>query len=106
MKDIKDFDKYWLDEAKKLLLHKRIVNVRYLTQEEADEMGWYERSVAFQTHDGLWFFPSRDDEGNGGGALFTSDNKESNACFVFSHCEAMSHGSDGGGLGVPCCGRG
>jgi hypothetical protein len=76
MKDTKDWDKYWLDEAKKLLLHKRIVNVRYLTQEEADEMGWYERSVAFQTQDGLWFFPSRDDEGNGGGALFTSDEKQ------------------------------
>ncbi len=40
-------------------------------------MGWYERVVAFQTEDGLWFFPSRDDEGNGGGALFTSDDKES-----------------------------
>jgi hypothetical protein len=31
--------------------------------------------VAFQTDDGLWFFPSRDDEGNGGGALFNSDGK-------------------------------
>ena len=69
----KDIEKYWLGEAKKLLLHKRIVNVRYLTQEEADDMGWDDRSIAFQTHDGLWFFPSRDDEGNGGGALFTSE---------------------------------
>lgn len=73
----KELDKYWEDVAKKLLLHKRIVNVRYLTKEESADMGWYERSVAFQTQDGLWFFPSRDDEGNGGGALFTSDNKES-----------------------------
>jgi hypothetical protein len=39
-------------------------------------MGWDERTVAFQTQDGLWFFPSRDDEGNGGGALFTSDDKQ------------------------------
>jgi hypothetical protein len=77
MKEIKDYDKYWNDEAKKLLLHKRIVNVRYMTKEEMGEMGWYERSIAFQTHDGLWFFPSRDDEGNGGGALFTSDEKQS-----------------------------
>jgi len=76
MKDIKDFDKYWLDEAKKLLLNKRIVNVRYLTADEAEDMGWDEKSIAFQTHDGLWFFPSRDDEGNGGGALFTSDEKQ------------------------------
>lgn len=75
-KDI-TIDKYWLDEAKKLLLHKRIVNVRYLSAEEADDLGWHERTVAFQTHDGLWFFPSRDDEGNGAGALFTTDKTQS-----------------------------
>jgi hypothetical protein len=77
MKKEMDFDKYWLDEAKKLLLNKRIVNVRYLTAEEAEDMGWDEKSIAFQTQDGLWFFPSRDDEGNGAGALFTSDDKQS-----------------------------
>jgi hypothetical protein len=76
MKKDLELDKFWLDEAKKLLLHKRIVNVRYLTADEAEDMGWDERTVAFQTHDGLWFFPSRDDEGNGGGALFTSDEKQ------------------------------
>lgn len=76
MKEIKDYDKYWNDEAKKLLLNKRIVNVRYLTQKETDDMGWTERVIAFQTNDGLWFFPSRDDEGNGGGALFTTDDKQ------------------------------
>lgn len=73
----KELDKYWEDIAKGLLLNKRIVRVRYLTKQESEDMGWYERSIAFQTHDGLWFFPSRDDEGNGGGALFTSDEKES-----------------------------
>ena len=77
MKKDLELEKFWLDEAKKLLLHKRIVNVRYLTEEESEDMGWDERTVAFQTHDGLWFFPSRDDEGNGGGALFTSDDKQS-----------------------------
>jgi hypothetical protein len=75
--DPTDYAKVWGEKAKALLLHKRIVNVRYLTQEEADDMGWDERTVAFQTQDGLWFFPSRDDEGNGGGALFTSDEKQS-----------------------------
>lgn len=75
--DETDYAKVWGEKAKALLLHKRIVNVRYLTQEEADDMGWDERTVAFQTQDGLWFFPSRDDEGNGGGALFTSDEKQS-----------------------------
>ena len=77
MKVSKDVEKYWDEVAKGLLLNKKIVNVRYLTNKEAEDLGWYERVVAFQTEDGLWFFPSRDDEGNGGGALFTSDEKDS-----------------------------
>jgi len=77
MKVSKDVEKYWDEVAKGLLLNKKIVNVRYLTEKEAEDLGWYERVVAFQTEDGLWFFPSRDDEGNGGGALFTSDEKDS-----------------------------
>ena len=67
----------WEQIARQLLLNKKIVDVRYLTKEEAEDLGWDERVVAFQKEDGLWFFPSRDDEGNGGGALFTSDDKES-----------------------------
>ena len=72
-----EIDTYWVGVAKNLLLNKKIVDVRYMTIEESNDMGWYERTVAFQTEDGLWFFPSRDDEGNGGGALFTSHDKES-----------------------------
>ena len=72
-----EIDTYWVGVAKNLLINKKIVDVRYMTIEESNDMGWYERSVAFQTEDGLWFFPSRDDEGNGGGALFTSDEKQS-----------------------------
>jgi hypothetical protein len=72
-----DLEKGWNEVAQKLLLGKKIVNVRYLSKEEMDDMGWYVRTVAFQTEDGLWFFPSRDDEGNDGGALFTSDEKHS-----------------------------
>ena len=72
-----DLEKGWNEVAQKLLLGKKIVNVRYLSKEEMDDMGWYVRTVAFQTEDGIWFFPSRDDEGNDGGALFTSDEKHS-----------------------------
>jgi hypothetical protein len=72
-----EIDTYWVGVAKNLLLNKKIVDVRYMTIEESNDMGWYERTGAFQTEDGLWFFPSRDDEGNGGGALFTSHEKES-----------------------------
>jgi hypothetical protein len=76
-KVMNDLEKGWNEVAQKLLLGKKIVNVRYLSKEEMDDMGWYVRTVAFQTEDGLWFFPSRDDEGNDGGALFTSDEKHS-----------------------------
>lgn len=72
-----DLEKGWNEVAQKLLLGKKIVSVRYMSKEEMDDMGWYVRTVAFQTEDGLWFFPSRDDEGNDGGALFTSDEKHS-----------------------------
>ena len=61
MKVSKDVEKYWDEVAKGLLLNKKIVNVRYLTEKEAEDLGWYERVVAFQTEDGLWFFPSRDE---------------------------------------------
>lgn len=52
-----DLEKGWNEVAQKLLLGKKIVNVRYLSKEEMDDMGWYVRTVAFQTEDGLWFFP-------------------------------------------------
>lgn len=72
-----DLEKGWNEVAQKLLLGKKIVDVRYMSKEEMEDMGWNVRVVAFQTEDGLWFFPSRDDEGNDGGALFTSDEKDS-----------------------------
>lgn len=71
-----DYEKIWTEKAKALLLNKRIVNVKYLSQEEADDLGWSSRSVAFQTQDGNWFFPSRDDEGNDGGSLFTTSEAD------------------------------
>ena len=73
MSSEKDYDKIWTDVAKKQLLGRKIVDVRYMTQEEADDMGWYSRPVVFQLDDGNLIFPSADDEGNDGGALFTND---------------------------------
>lgn len=70
---MKDWDKHWLDEAKSQLLMKKIVRVRYMTHEEANEMGWTERPVVITLSDGTMIYPSRDDEGNGGGALFTTN---------------------------------
>jgi hypothetical protein len=66
-------DKFWIDVAKKQLLNRKIVDVRYLTIEEMENLGWYERSVVMILDDGNMIYPSQDDEGNGAGALFTCD---------------------------------
>lgn len=74
---MKNYAEIWGEKAKELLLNKRITHVRYTTSEEASEMGWYERVIIFKTEDDVWFYPSRDDEGNGGGALFTTHDEHS-----------------------------
>jgi len=66
-------DKFWIDEAKKQLLNRKIVDVRYLTIEEMEDLGWYERCVVMILDNGNMIYPSQDDEGNGAGALFTCD---------------------------------
>lgn len=66
-------DQFWIDVAKKQLLNRKIVDVRYLTIEEMENLGWYERCVVMILDDGNMIYPSQDDEGNGAGALFTCD---------------------------------
>jgi len=47
-------------------------------EKETEEMGWYEQPVCLllkKDNKTFWVYPSRDDEGNDGGALFMS-NKE------------------------------
>ena len=63
-------EKHWNNVARTLLLNKKIVNVRYMTTEEAENIGWDKRSVVFVLDDGSMCFISMDDEGNNGGSLF------------------------------------
>lgn len=63
----------WEGIARKLLLGKKIVAVRYLSKEEAEDLGWTHRCVVLQLDDGNLIFPSSDDEGNNAGSLFTND---------------------------------
>jgi len=67
----KDYTKFWTDVAKKQLLNRKIVDVRYLSEEEAENLGWTQRSVVMVLDDGNMIYPSSDDEGNDAGALFT-----------------------------------
>jgi hypothetical protein len=75
---MKDWDLHWLIEAKSQLLNRKIVEVRYMTHEEMENFGWYNRPVVMVLDDGNTIFPSTDDEGNNGGALFTTN--DANPC--------------------------
>ena len=59
----------------KNLVGRKIVDARYLSKSEASEFGFYNRCIALLLDDGEWIFPSRDDEGNDAGALFSSVDK-------------------------------
>lgn len=63
----------WLKKAREHLLGRKIVAVRWMSTKEADEMGWSSRPIVLQLNDGNVMYPSMDDEGNDGGALFTNE---------------------------------
>jgi hypothetical protein len=68
-------DKKWTDYAEKHLVGRTIAQVRYMSEEETKDMGWYKRPLVISLDDGTMLFPSMDDEGNDGGALF-GQNKD------------------------------
>jgi hypothetical protein len=59
----------WTDTANSVLLNRKIVNVRYLTDDEMDAFGWRYKCIVLTLDDNTLVFPSRDDEGNDAGAL-------------------------------------
>ena len=66
-----EVEEKWNKRAK-ALEGRKIVKVEYLTQEEADDLGWSSRPICIGLDDGSWIYPSMDDEGNDGGALAIS----------------------------------
>jgi len=67
-------EKRWTDIAKKMLVGRKITAVRYLTTAEAKRNGWFKRPLVLQLDDGNLIYPTMDDEGNDGGAIFTNDD--------------------------------
>jgi hypothetical protein len=63
---------FWNKTTRTTLLGKTVTAVRYMTRKEADELGFYSIPVVVTFNDGTEIYPSRDDAGNGGGALFTN----------------------------------
>ena len=62
----------WEKSIKAKLEGRKIIEVRYLTNEEATGMGWSRASLAIFLDDGSDIVPMSDDEGNDAGALSTS----------------------------------
>ena len=63
-------EKRWTKYAEKHLLGRSISRVRYLDKDEAEHLGWHQRSLLLELDNGTIVFMSRDDEGNDGGTLF------------------------------------
>lgn len=68
--EFEDTVRAWEQKARAGLLGLRITKVRYLTREEMESLGWSQSVVVIELENGTLLFPSRDDEGNDGGALF------------------------------------
>lgn len=68
-------ERTWTNYAKERLVGKQIKSVRYLSNEEAKGLDWYSRPVVIELNDGSLILPSRDDEGNDGGAMFGQSNQ-------------------------------
>ena len=56
--------------ANKHLLGRSIAQDRYLNKDEAEHLGWDQRSLLLELDNGTIVFMSQDDEGNNGGTLF------------------------------------
>ena len=64
----------WNKISQEVLLGRTIVEVRYLTDEEMEDIGWYSRPICFILDNGTYCTLSSDDEGNDGGVLFYNEN--------------------------------
>ena len=72
----KELTKQWTDKFQ-FLVGSKIIKVDYMSNEEADDIGWSDRPIQIHLDNGAVLSPQRDDEGNDGGALFTGLQKES-----------------------------
>ena len=59
----------WPGTANIVLKGKKIVEVDYMSQTEADNYGWSKRPITFILDDDTRLIVMQDDEGNNGGAL-------------------------------------
>jgi len=60
----------WEKLASRLLVGKKIKKVQWMTQEDAEHIGWYKRPLLLILDDGSIIYAQMDDEGNDGGAMY------------------------------------
>jgi len=70
-----DIANKWNKKVGDFLIGKTIKSVRYMTDKEMNDFMWHKKPVVIDFTDGSWIIPQSDDEGNNGGALYTSDEK-------------------------------
>jgi hypothetical protein len=79
-------EEYWNEVASKMLVGRRVASVKYMSEKEAKKLGWFCRPLMIQLNpmdepdpkadeEAVVLIPMRDDEGNDGGALATSDKE-------------------------------
>jgi hypothetical protein len=70
-----------VEDASNMLVGRKIVEVRPMTQEELDASMWHRGGLVLVLDDGITLWPSQDDEGNGPGA-FRGDTPEGNGIMI------------------------
>ena len=70
-----DIEKKWAKVASDMLVGRKIVRARYMSEGEKESMGWRNRPIVLQLDDGNMIYASSDDEGNDAGAMFTNSEK-------------------------------
>ena len=68
----KELTEHWTKRVEKFLLGQKIVKVEYMSEEDAEDMGWDSRPIQILLENGTWLTPQQDDEGNDGGAISTN----------------------------------
>jgi len=67
----------WSGDATKIFKGKTVAKIRYTAEDELEGLGWDISTPVIFFTDGSWILASSDDEGNYGGAFFTSSEKMS-----------------------------
>ena len=75
MRSRDELKKVWAKDVGKVLVGRTIKAVRYMTDDEMSNLGWNSSAVVLELDNGMLLYPSKDDEGNNAGALFTTDKK-------------------------------